>query len=340
MPIRGYHAGGGIAGSSEHAAGSDDVMPNLRFERIDRGKFLFRAKFFDKGKFYLLPVDVASEVEEMNFRAKLRFGMLQRRTIANVQDGFVGFSTHFGLDSIHRIRRNGQMPDIEIRGRVAQLAPQLVALNHYSGGRIRAAQHLAGSVEIAIADGVANAGAADGFSVQRNRCQSVHDEFEFLTKSFEQWDIARALISESEIAPHADAVNVSKVSHQTTDENVATLLTEGEVKADQENCVHAERAYGAKFLGQRIDQGGRALRRDDSARVAIECDGYSKSAMLPGVGDGSPDYLLMAQMNAIKDTDGHAHIPQRIREVRGVLNDLHNRRDFWSVTKLNACEVR
>ena len=119
---------------------------------------------------------------------------------------------------INAVRRQHQTGHVEIGGRKTKLPANAVAFDDPAGNRVRPSEHLARGVEIAGADGLANARAADDLTVERHGGQSMNGETEFAAEFFEQRDVAAALVAENKIRADTKALDFSEVARQTADE--------------------------------------------------------------------------------------------------------------------------
>lgn len=132
-------------------------------------------------------------------------------------------------------------------------------------------------------------------------------------------------MAEGEFTADADAVQVAEIEGEAADELLAGLLTERAVEADEEGVRDAERFDGAEFLRQRVEHRRHAAGRDDSVRVAVEGDDNGNALVLAGVGERLPDDLLVAEVDAVEDTDGHADFARAGAEFGGGSEDGHGR---------------
>src|SRR5439155_8497245 len=131
---------------------------------------------------------------------------------------------------------------------------ELIAPNDVSGERIAAAEHLAGGIQIAAANGFANPRAADHLAAEGNRGQPVNGETEFVAEPFEQLHVPASLVSEAERAANAEAVNGAEVAHQAANELFAGNFADRLVETNQKRGVDSQRFDHAQFLRQRINQ--------------------------------------------------------------------------------------
>ena len=146
---------------------------------------------------------------------------------------------------------------------------------------------------------------------------------EFVTKFFQQRDIAAALVAKNEIRPHANALDFSEVAGQSADERLAGLPAERAVEMNQQQRVRAQRFNRAQFLRQRINQRRHAVGRDHGAGVPVERDHQRNGVVLPRVGDGLADDLLMAEMNAVENADGQADFATAGLQFVCGMDDFH-----------------
>jgi len=64
--------------------------------------------------------------------------------------------------------------------------------------------------------------------------------------------------------------------------------------------------------------------------MPIKCDYQRNGIVLPRVGDGLADDLLMAEMNAVENADGHADLAAAGLQFFGGMDDLHNLEVKWT----------
>src|ERR1039458_9808905 len=104
----------------------------------------------------------------MRLNAKSRRSGRNRRTITDVQHGVKVFSANVDMRGINAVGRKQQSGHVQICGWKAKLLAELIAADDFAGERIGASEHLARGVEIAGANGLANARAADDLTVERH----------------------------------------------------------------------------------------------------------------------------------------------------------------------------
>ena len=80
------------------------------------------------------------------------------------------------------------------------------------------------------------------------------------------------------------------------------------VEMNQQQDVRAQRFDRAQFLRQRINQRRHAVGRHHGIGVPVERDHQRQGVMLPRVGDGLADDLLVTEMDAVKKADGQADL--------------------------------
>src|SRR3989454_9244623 len=227
------------------------------------------------------------------------------------------------VDGVNAVWRKHQPGEIKIRSGETQFATEFVAAGHSAGEGVGATEHLAGGIEATRPDRLADARAADDFSVEGNRCQPVHDEVQFLSQLLQQGDIPAPPVTEGERAADAQAVDRTEVSRQAANELLARNLAERLVEANQQRGVDSQRFDDAQLFRERVNQRRIPFRSDDGIGVTVECDGKGDAFVLAGVLDGLPDYLLMPEMYAVKHPHGHAHLARPRIQFADLGDDLH-----------------
>src|SRR5882724_8506986 len=314
---------GNVQSNSEARFGVGDVAGDLFFEGVEGGELLFVAQFIHEVDFDFLAVKVGIEIEEVSFDAKLWIGGIDGGAAADVDDGAVRVALALNAGEVNPIGRQDEAGDVEIGGGKSEFAAELITFYDGTRQRIGTSQHLAGGIEVAGADGFADAGAADGLAIEGNRRHSMHGEVEFFTKGFQEADIATPFVAEGEVASHAKALELAEVARKAADEGFAGLFAERAVKMNQQQRIGGKGADDAQFLGERIDQRGDAIGRDDGVGVAVESDHEGDGFVLDGVGDGLADDLLVPQVDAVEEADGETDLASVGLQLTRGADDFH-----------------
>jgi hypothetical protein len=210
------------------------------------------------------------------------------------------------MSRIDAVGRQKQAGNIEVGCGKTKLSAQAVALDHRTAERVGAAEHLSGKVEVSDSDCLPDARATDRLTIQRDGSHAVNSEVQFFAQPFQQRHIASAFVAENKVFSHTKALNPAGLSRQTANEFLACLPAEWLVKMNQQQRIRTERFNGTQLLRQRIDQQRNTVGRDNSIGMAIKGHHQRQPFMLPGIGNGLPDDLLMTEMHAVEDTDGNA----------------------------------
>lgn len=233
------------------------------------------------------------------------------------------FSSHLGVRRVNSVWRQDESGDFKICRGEPKGPPDLVAFHNFSSERIGAAQHLAGCIQISVANGVADACAAYAFAIERNGGESMHVEIQIRPERLEKIDVALALVAKSKRAADANAVDVLKVSSECANKFFSGYLAEGFVEMNQERRVHAHGFDDAKFFADGINQRWRAFGRNDGIGMAIKGDDDGNGFVLLRVGNCLTNDLLMTEMDAIEDADADADFALAGLEFSGSANDIH-----------------
>jgi len=129
---------------------------------------LFVSQFFDKSNFHFLSVEISFKFEKVSFDAELRLWILNGRAIADVEDSAIVPARSLGANGVNSSRWQGKAGDVQVRSRKTQFMAEAVAAHDLTCEGISATQHLTGGIQVAGLNGLADAGAADGFAIERN----------------------------------------------------------------------------------------------------------------------------------------------------------------------------
>ena len=163
----------------------DEVFFDLGFQGVEGIELCFVAEFADKGESKGLAVEIAFEIKEVSFDVQGWLCIRYRRAQADVHGGAVGRFAHLRMRGVHAVGGQTKSVHFEVGSGIAKLAAALVALDDFAGEGVFAPEHLACGIKLAGLDGLADAGAADGFVIKRNTGKTVHDEIHFLPEPLE-----------------------------------------------------------------------------------------------------------------------------------------------------------
>ncbi len=242
---------------------------------------------------------------------------------ANVHRGAMDATSHSGVGGVDAVRGQHEPGDWEIRGGETEFAAAGVAMDYLAGERVRSAKHLPGGVEIATANGLTDAGATDRFTVQGHRAKAMNGEAQFDAKFFEQRDVPAPLVAEDEVAADAEAGDPNEIVCKLADEFFGGLFAEGFVEVEEQGGVCIKCGDGTEFLRDGLQQWREMLRSDDGVGMSVEGDNDGEAFVLTSVGDGLADDLLVAEVDAVKHTDGEGDFARASIEFVGVPEDFH-----------------
>ena len=296
-------------------AGGGDVGGNLAFEGGDVGELLFTPEFLAEDDFQLLPVDVAAEIEEVDFENALVAAVGKRGASAEVDDAGHGFSAgHDYAGEVDAVGREGfpaaggvnvlgvgpAQSGVNVGGGVAELVADAVAFDDGAANGEGAAEHDGGAVEVAVENVLADGGGADHFSGRGA------DGFDFGDgeavaggELFEEDGVAGAVVAKVEPGADADVPAEGDLG----DELFRSDGGEGVVKMDEDAGVKAELFDEGEFVGGGGEQGRRLVGTQDAERVGVECQRDGESVGGAG-GAGLVEDALVAEVDAVKDADG------------------------------------
>lgn len=243
--------------------------------------------------------------------------------MAEVDDGVMGLAADSGVRGVNAGGRQNKAICFQVRSRKSELVAEPVAGHNLGGEGVGAAEHLAGGIEVARANGFADSGAANNLAIKRHGGDPVDAEIQFGPELLQERNIAAPLVAEDEVRAHADAVEVAEIAGQLADEAFAGLSAERLIEMNQQQGVRSERFDGLDFSRQGIDQRWHAVWRDDGARVAVEGEDHGEAVGLAGGGEGSPDDLLMPEVDAIKDAEGETDFAVAGLQLGRVVDQLH-----------------
>ncbi len=171
-----------------------------------------------EGHLDLLPVEIARKIEEIGLeqflgRIELRAHADIGRTLQLLPGG--EHAAGDGIDTVFgaQIVLNGQ-----ICGRIADLAPALVAMLHHAANGEGAGQQPCGFLRVAIAQGVAHAAGRYRCALVHHRRHRPRGHADFLAQADELGEIAAARLAEGEVLSSDHSGSAQMVAKQLLDE--------------------------------------------------------------------------------------------------------------------------
>lgn len=267
-----------------------DVGADLGLERLDVGELLFATEFLDEGDFDVLTVEVAGEIEEVDFDEAAGRGVLEGGTKADVDDGNA-LSDAGGIDTIGR---EDFVVEVQVRGGETERASALVAGFDGAKQAERSAEHGGGAVEASVqyvrADGRGTdhltVGGVDGGNF-------VDGVAEAGGVAFHEGGVAGAIVSEMETGADADLPDTvcGKLFQECLRRNVGKFTSEWQDERD----IHTKFLDEREFVWRGGEQRRRFVGMEDSHGMWIEGENNR------GVGDDA----LVAEVDAVEYADGN-----------------------------------
>jgi len=293
------------------------------FQGIEVRERAFVSKTVREDKFEIVSVEVDLSIQEMGLDTHYLVGRVDGRAASDVDNRVRGLTGPEGPGRVDARRRQCQPGDIEIRGRKTEPAGTSVTDDHASAHCVAPPQHAVDCVEIAVADGLADAGAAYGLTVLKAGGQCAGDKTETSFELAEQGDGAGASIPEVEVLADVNAGQAPEALDKQGDEFLAGQAAEGSIEFDHPRSVEGQVFEGPETLSEGLDEAGRAFGVDDGKRMAIERDGDGRcaefiSVLLEVLEDG-----LVAKVDAIEHTDGDADRLCGSYELGELAGDFH-----------------
>ena len=90
---------------------------------------------------------------------------------------------------------------------------------------------------------------------------------------------------------------------------------------NNEGGVQAEEVNDLQLLRKRINQGRDILRRDNGVGMAVKSNHDRNGSEAPGLFAGLAEDALVPQMDAVKNTNGHANPARPGLQVSGGMDD-------------------
>jgi hypothetical protein len=309
--------------SAQREAGGIDVEADLGLKGVERRELLFRPELLDELHLDFGAVQVAAEVEEMDFEAGNGTAGVDGGAEAEVEDGEVIRVTETDAGRVDAVGRKFEVGEVDVGGREPEGATELPAVGDGPGEGIGAAKEFGDIGQIAVAEGCADAGRRDAFVADVDGGGLVGDEAEFASEFAQEGDVAGPTVAELEAAADGDRAQAAEAGSELADEAVAIDLGQFPGEVDREDGIDAEGAEGPEALGERLQQARGAVGEDDGERVRIEGHDHRTRAEGAGVEDGVSDDVLVTQVNAVEHPQREANACAGAAEFGWITEETH-----------------
>ena len=171
------------------------VRIDLSDERLEIVELSFRPKIAHEANFNVLAVDIAIEVEQINFQHALRPSIAHGWPVTEIDDPMVQDSLNPCLGEINAVWWKLLAVRAEVGSWVTKFFPKLFASFDCAQNHILAAEHYSGRCELALFHGLPDGGATDDRAVHFYRRDSNHMEMKLRAKFLEKIEISAAIFS-------------------------------------------------------------------------------------------------------------------------------------------------
>jgi len=150
----------------EEGVGVFDIAGDLDSQGGDGWEFHLIAEFCDESDFEFLPIEIVGGGEDVGFDTEPRGGLGEGWADADIEDGSMGLVLVVGMDGVDAVGGEDEAGDIEVGGGEAEFSAELISGDDGAREGVGTAEHFAGLIEFSGANGLTDAGAADGLVIE------------------------------------------------------------------------------------------------------------------------------------------------------------------------------
>lgn len=216
---------------------------------------------------------------------------------------------------------------LDVGRREAHFAAALGAAHHDALHPVRAAENLAGALDVALGDQAPGQCGREGLAAARRtahvKIHHLYLEVVCLALLDQEGHIARGLVAEAEVRALDDRLRVQFV-HQDLDHEVGRGQFR-ELFGERQDQRRVDPQLGHQF-GSAVVRGEQrrvAAGAHDLAGVRVEGDDDGGNAQLTGALHGMPDDQLVPAVDPVIRTDGDDTAPPVLRDVLQATPALH-----------------
>ena len=277
------------------------VAVHLVGQRRQIIEFLFVAQLGDELHVDVAPVQVALEIEQVGFQQRLH--ALHRRPRAEAGDRRPRLVEHTVHPGCVDARQRRGLRETQVGGGEAQRAAELAPAHHPAADRIRTAEQVVGTGEVAVLQQLADAGAGNALAMQVDRFDLASSEAQFGAHLLQQGQVTTAAVAEAELRADPDFACAQAVGQQLVDERLGRHRCHGRVEAQQADRIDAELAQDLDLAARQGQPRRWCALGEELTRQRLERHGHRGHAQGARAGDRVADQRTMPQVEAVECTD-------------------------------------
>ena len=248
------------------------------------------------------------------------------RAVADIQDGIVPGRSGLDPRGVYANRGCDQSRDFEIRRREPKLAATSVSPDDWAYETVRAAEQITRQAEAAIANSIADPGAADGGSGEIDGFDPVGLETHRGGHFCQQTQVSCALVAEGEVRSNGNRSKPAEICGQVPNKIPGRQMAEREIEVKQQRGAEATIRQDLEPLFDGIDQRGGLKRSQNRTGVLIEGDDHGNGLLSRGIGEGLGNDGLVAEVDSIKEAQGQANRKTSPGQLGRMMDNPHRER--------------
>ncbi|MCY1532634.1 hypothetical protein D9M68_679170 [compost metagenome] len=248
-------------------------------------------------------IEIAGIVQQVDLQVGAPVA-LDAGTYADVGDARQLLVVQLHAHQVHAVERYAAALELHIRGRGAQLAAELLAVQHSPGNAEGAAQQALGEGEVARGQGLAHPRAADPLAIQLHGSRGFDAEALGLAGLQEEGEIAGTIATEAEIVTDLQVRRSQPFNQHRVDELRGAELAQAAVERQAEHLVHALARQQLELVAQARQAHRRCIRAEVLARLRLENHHATGQTQLSRTLAQPLENGLVAAVHAVEIADG------------------------------------
>src|SRR5437763_2834562 len=303
------------------------VSRDLFSQSFHAFKFLLGAKKLHEFDFDISAINVAMEIEQMNFDHALGLFAGNSGSESDIDDTVMQHAFKPRLDKINAVGRKLFAVRAEIRGGKTKLTAQLRSFSDRTQNGVVAAEHCGCTREIAPLNPGANGSTADHRPVHFHRRNADNIKMVPHPELAQKREIAGAIFPERPFVTNTNLAQRSRALGQLRDKILRLGLCEVLVERNDQEMADSLCADERNLMRCRGDEMRRIFRTQNLGRMRIE--GNHNRCSIPGMGmsSGSRYDCLMPKVDAVEGADGEEKRTGQLREIGSGMQDFHQEQE-------------
>ena len=303
--------------------GGGDVRIDRRLERLQGGESLLIAQLVVENHGQTPVIEITGKIQQVHFQVGTAIPR-NRRPHADIGDTRPRLAVDLDADQVNPGQRHTTALELHIGGRRAQLARQLLAMQHPSGNAERATEQALGQGKVRRRQGITHLGAADPQAIEFDGLRRLDGETASVASLLQELEIADTITAEAEIVADFQMLHTKTVHQDGIDELGGAEFAQALVEGQAQDPVDTLGGQQLELVAQARQTRRGGVRSKEFAGLRLENHHAAGYTQLQRTLAQSGQDSLVTTVNTVKVANGGDATPMPGAQVVKASNQLHN----------------